>query len=201
MADFDNQYLDSGGLRYFWSKIVNLFVQKDGNKVLSDNNFTTAEKNKLANLQNYALPEATVETLGGIRVGYGLSTDENGRLSVVENNWGQITGTPTTLVGYGITDAASTSQYNTLSSQVSDQGKLDLLLAEAVPGTTTRIQYAQDGNIQSITHAQGATNIRTDRFTFADNIITESRTLSTGENLTIVTNTETLVTTTTYTGV
>ena len=41
-------------------------------------------------------------------------------------------------------------------------------------------------------------SIRTDAFTFAEGSITEVRTLNTGESLTIVTNTETLVTTVTY---
>lgn len=45
-----NKYLDENGLLYFWQKIVNKFVAKDGSKVLSDNNYTTAEKNKLAGI-------------------------------------------------------------------------------------------------------------------------------------------------------
>ena len=40
-------YLDKNGLIKLWTKIKNTFVQKDGNKVLSDNNFTTTLKNKL----------------------------------------------------------------------------------------------------------------------------------------------------------
>lgn len=49
-------------------------VDKDGSKVLSDNNYTTEEKNKLAGLNNYTLPEASSSALGGIKVGY-TSTD------------------------------------------------------------------------------------------------------------------------------
>ena len=40
----NKKILDNNGLLYFWQKIVNAFVKKDGNKVLSDNNYTTAEK-------------------------------------------------------------------------------------------------------------------------------------------------------------
>ena len=44
------KYLDDNGLLYFWQKIKNAFVAKDGSKVLSDNNYTDAEKAKLAAL-------------------------------------------------------------------------------------------------------------------------------------------------------
>ena len=45
------KYLDENGLLYFWQKIVLLFVQKDGNKVLSTNDYTTAEKEKLSGIE------------------------------------------------------------------------------------------------------------------------------------------------------
>ena len=47
----NKNFLDKNGLLYFWEKILNAFVKKDGNKVLSDNNYTTEEKNKLAELK------------------------------------------------------------------------------------------------------------------------------------------------------
>ena len=68
----NKKFLDNNGLLYFWQKIVNAFVKKDGSKVLSDNNYTTAEKEKLAGLNNYTLPEASANTLGGVKVGAGL---------------------------------------------------------------------------------------------------------------------------------
>lgn len=42
-------------------------VDKVEGKQLSSNDYTTAEKNKLANLQNYTLPAATKTTLGGVK--------------------------------------------------------------------------------------------------------------------------------------
>ena len=42
-------------------------VDKVEGKGLSVNDYTTAEKNKLANLQNYTLPTATKTTLGGVK--------------------------------------------------------------------------------------------------------------------------------------
>ena len=44
------KYLDQDGLLYFWQKITNAFVKKDGNKVLSTNDYTTTEKNKLSGI-------------------------------------------------------------------------------------------------------------------------------------------------------
>ena len=75
------KFIDDNGLLYFLQKIVNVFVKKDGDKVLSDNNYTTEEKNKLAGLNNYTLPKASSNSLGGIKVGAGLEVSEDGTLS------------------------------------------------------------------------------------------------------------------------
>lgn len=54
------------------------------------------------------LSPATANTLGGVIVGANLSVTANGVLSAcipsVSSDWANITGTPTTLAGYGITD-------------------------------------------------------------------------------------------------
>lgn len=73
------------------------------------------------------------------------------------------------------------------------------LFREELPGTVQTILFDASGNVQSITHTRNNVAIRTDGFTFAENTITEVRTLSTGETLTIVTNLITLETTVTYT--
>ena len=72
----EKKYVDNNGLLYFWTKLKSLFVQKDGSKVLSDNNYTTAEKEKLAGLNNYTLPTASAETLGGVKAGAGLEIQD-----------------------------------------------------------------------------------------------------------------------------
>lgn len=43
--------------------------------------YTTAEKTKLASLENYTLPAASSDTLGGVKVGDGLTIDADGVLS------------------------------------------------------------------------------------------------------------------------
>ena len=48
------KYLDTNGLLYFWQKITNTFVKKDGSKVLSTNDYTTEEKTKLAGIEEGA---------------------------------------------------------------------------------------------------------------------------------------------------
>lgn len=81
-------------------------------------------------------------------------------------------------------------------TELSDMVRLQ---EENVPGTTQSITFDTEGNVQTITHSAGGSAVRTDQFTFGTGTITEVRTLNTGASLTIVTNTETLETVTTYT--
>lgn len=82
-------FLDKTGLNYFWQKIVSKFVAKESGKGLSTNDYTTTEKQKLAgianNANNYSLPTASSTTLGGVKVGSGLSIS-NGVLSASGSN-------------------------------------------------------------------------------------------------------------------
>lgn len=74
-----SKYLDSNGLLYLWSKIKALTggkVDKVEGKGLSSNDFTGEEKAKLAGLENYTLPAATADALGGVRVGAGLTISQ-----------------------------------------------------------------------------------------------------------------------------
>lgn len=57
------KYLDKDGLLYVWQKAKNAFVSKDGSKVLSDNNYTTDEKNKLAGIEPGATKTVIDSTL------------------------------------------------------------------------------------------------------------------------------------------
>ena len=77
--------------------------------------------------------------------------------------------------------------------------KEDLMLQEeTIPDTVQTITFDSEGNVSAITHTANNVAVRTDAFTFGTDTITEVRTLSTGESLTIVTNTTTLQTTVTY---
>ena len=56
-------------------------VDKITGKGLSENDYTNEEKEKLASLENYTLPIASTDTLGGIKIGENLNIDENGVVS------------------------------------------------------------------------------------------------------------------------
>ena len=119
------KYLDENGLLYYNQKLNTKFdgkVDKDGSKVLSDVNFTTAYESKLNSLKNYTLPTASAETLGGIKVGAGLQISEQGTLSATGGgtadsvDWENVQDKPTTIVGYGITDAKIDNKTITLGA-------------------------------------------------------------------------------------
>ena len=90
-------------------------MKKDGSKVLSDNNYTTAEKEKLAGLNNYTLPTASADTLGGIKVGAGLEIN-SGVLSATGGgtadsvDWSNVQNKPT-----NVSDFANDSGFQTAS--------------------------------------------------------------------------------------
>ena len=102
------KFLDLNGLLYFWNKIKSYIdgllatkVDKESGKGLSTNDYTTEEKQKLAGLQNYTLPKASSDTLGGVKVGAGLTIDGDGHLSATGGgeadsvNWENVVGKPT----------------------------------------------------------------------------------------------------------
>ena len=94
--------------------------------------------------------------------------------------------------------AAANAAAEAVSGDVAELKSAFALFQENIPGTVQTIAFDSAGNIQSVTHKENNVVVRTDVFTFASSTITEVRTLASGESLTIVTNTETLETTTTY---
>lgn len=96
-----SNFLDKNGVLYLWQKITNKFVAKETGKGLSTNDYTTTEKDKLG-----ALP--AIKSIGA-----GLELNpETGALTATGGGtadsvaWGKVINKPTTLEGYGITDAA-----------------------------------------------------------------------------------------------
>lgn len=110
-----SKFLDNNGLIYLATKIASMYVAKESGKGLSENDFTTALKNKLDGIaegaNNYTLPAATAELLGGIKVGAGLTITPEGVLSATQGgtadsvDWSGVQNKPTDIAGYGITDA------------------------------------------------------------------------------------------------
>ena len=120
----ENKYLDSAGVKYLWDKAANTYVKQESGKGLSEENYSSEEKNKLAGLENYTLPAASDDSLGGIKIGDGLSIDENGVVKTVYNpempvEWDDIHDVPTTLEGFGITDAATKDELEEVRTEVS----------------------------------------------------------------------------------
>ena len=72
-----SKYLDENGLTYLWSKIKGRFVEQVSGKGLSTNDYTTAEKNKLASLSNYTHPSYTPRANGL----YKITVDDKGHVS------------------------------------------------------------------------------------------------------------------------
>lgn len=143
----EKNFLDNNGLLYFWTKIKEKFVQKDGNKVLSDNNYTTEEKNKLAGLNNYTLPTASATTLGGVKVGAGLEIN-SGVLSATGGgtadsvDWSNVQNKPNTVAGYGITDA-------NISGQVVKIGSNSVTVPSNTNELTNGAGYQTAGQVSS----------------------------------------------------
>ncbi len=68
----------------------------------------------------YTLPNASATVLGGIKVGTNLSIDANGVLSANDTNvsFSEISGKPTNLSGYGITDAYTKTEVDTMVGDI-----------------------------------------------------------------------------------
>lgn len=110
----------------FDSRITNVenVAHTHSNKSILDNttaSFTTADETKLdgieAHANNYSLPKATDDSLGGIIVGDGLSIDSNGVLSADGGEHYELPpATTTTLGGVIVGDGLSVTEEGVISS-------------------------------------------------------------------------------------
>lgn len=82
-------------------------------------------------------------------------------------------------------------------SDLDIQSKYTILLNDEVPNTTQEYTFS-NGRVSQVTHSRNSAAVRTDVFTYGASTITEVRTLSSGETLTLVTELDTLETTVTY---
>lgn len=87
--------------------ISTTYVKIVSGKGLSTNDYTTAEKTKLAGLNNYTLPAATSTALGGVKVGSNISIS-SGVISVSKANI-------VAALGYTPYDSAAAVTYTALS--------------------------------------------------------------------------------------
>lgn len=87
--------------------ISTTYVKIVSGKGLSTNDYTTAEKTKLAGLSNYTLPNATSSVLGGVKVGSNI-TASSGTISLTSAN-------VTSALGYTPAKSSSVVTYSALS--------------------------------------------------------------------------------------
>lgn len=103
------------------------------------------------------------------------------------------------------TDAEETNFNDVLNSSVSQlnieitESEKKSMLLNDIPDTEQTIQRGSDGKVSGILHTRDGSTVRTDTFVFGSGTVTETRTLDSGETLTIVVNKTTKVTTITYT--
>ena len=70
-------------------------VDKIEGKQLSTNDFSNEDKEKLNSLENYILPTASADALGGVKIGNDLTIDENGILNIDNIDYTKIENKPT----------------------------------------------------------------------------------------------------------
>lgn len=70
------------------AKLNSLFVRKEAGKGLSTNDYTAAEKAKLAGVaagaNNYVLPAPTASTIGGVKAGNNVTISKDGTISAIQ---------------------------------------------------------------------------------------------------------------------
>lgn len=164
-------YLNQSGVTYLVQKIKGLLngkVDKENGKSLSTNDYTTAEKTKLAGLENYSLPIAGADTLGGFKVGAGLSINSetgvlstNGGGAADSVDWSNITSKPNNLVY--TTDLTDYVQ----DSDIADVVRTSDLSAYATTSSlnsyaTTAQLNAIDAKLTGVYHFKGSISTITD---------------------------------------
>ena len=117
------------------------------------------------------IPIASTTQLGGIKVGAGLSVTENGTLSATGGGtadaveWNKVLDKPTTIAGYGITDAKIENGTITLSNQTitpvtSVNGKTG-----AITLTASDLGAATTSNINTMLNRTNAVNVANSNYT------------------------------------
>lgn len=145
----DNSIVTKGILRYFYNKLSNNInsllsskVDKEDGKGLSEENFTTEDKQKLDSLENYTLQRATSTELGGIKTGY----QEQGKNYAVETD---VDGNAYVSVPWTDTD----TEYNVVST--TENG-----LAPMLPAENADTKYLRgDGTWQELNNGTDILNL------------------------------------------
>ena len=116
-------------------------VDKIPGKGLSSEDYTTANKIKLDSIDlnsiNYVLPVASDTVLGGVKSSPTINISVDGTMSIASDisvAWSNITSKPTTIAGYNISDAYTTTEVDLL---LSDKADLNSPEFTGIPLSTT----------------------------------------------------------------
>lgn len=147
-------FLSKDGLTSLWSKLKERFVAKEAGKGLSTNDYTTAEKQKLAGLSNYTLPQASETTLGGVKVGEGLDVAA-GVLSLGEHDHtaADVSGLSQVATSGAYADLTGTPTIPTDNSQLANGAGYQT--SEQVEAAITEKGYQTASQVQSAITSKG----------------------------------------------
>nr|DAI29073.1 MAG TPA: Peptidase [Caudoviricetes sp.] len=160
--------LDDNGVLYFWSKIKAFFVAKEDGKGLSTNDYTTAEKNKLAGITSgankYTHPTYTAHTSGL----YKIANDATGHVSGAT----AVTKADITALGIPAQDTTYTAASQTKMGLLTAAGKIKLDgIADGAEVNQNAFSTVRVG--------------QTGEFSFSASTKTDTITLSTGGGVTL----------------
>lgn len=135
--------------------LLNSKVDVEEGKGLSTNDFTNAEKTKLANLENYDLPTASETQLGGIKVGEGLAIT-NGVLSATGGGeaesvqWNNVLNKPSTFTPSSHTHTKSEiTDFPTLATVATSGSYNDLTNKPTIPTVDSTLSATSTNAVQN----------------------------------------------------
>lgn len=150
------------------AKLNSLFVRKETGKGLSTNDYTDAEKAKLAGVaagaNNYVLPAPTASTIGGVKAGNNVTISEDGTISTIQGevDLSSYAKKGTTLVAYGITDAKIAGGVITLGANTITPLTEHQSLAAYAKSADIENTYAKKADITTVYKYRGSVDTYAD---------------------------------------
>lgn len=163
------------------AKLNSIFVRKEAGKGLSTNDYTAAEKAKLAGVaagaNNYVLPAPTASTIGGVKAGNNVTISEDGTISAIQGKvdlspyakttdvntaLGKKADVATTLKGYGITDAKIAGGVITLGANTITPLTQHQSLAAYAKSADVENTYAKKADITTVYKYRGSVDTYAD---------------------------------------
>lgn len=137
-------------------------VDKVAGKGLSTNDYTTAEKTKLAGVatgaNNYVLPVPTASSIGGVKAGDNVTISEDGTISAIQGkvDLSSYAKKGTTLAAYGITDAKIAGGVITLGANTITPLTRHQSLAAYAKSADVESTYAKKTDITTVYKYRGS---------------------------------------------